>query len=302
MKKYIEQSRQALGSLTEKIADEFGAGIRVVRDVVSDLPIFVSSERTAKYAVLYDEKHYFVIPYMLSESGFSLHTMRCLPESVPEINDLPKRRIFHLPNEHYEACLRQYLIQSARDLSNELRVNSKSTLESLADDIDALDRKLTYGMLAIGGLAAIFNPLLGAGIAVKALLPGVGGLLNKYGLRPLGQKMSSAQAEKEARLAEEKVMKQFSESNTCKVVNPILQELELALRTTESVHDPLVDPNLANGSIPQLDSERWRELTERAIYHVYKDVYRDKKLHKAARLGPEDIRWFDVMFSDVHNE
>ncbi|USD21068.1 hypothetical protein MJO52_18705 [Microbulbifer variabilis] len=83
------------------------------------------------------------------------------------------------------------------------------------------------------------------------------------------------------------------------MINPILQELELALRTTEAQHDPLTDPNLADGSIPELNSEHWCELTERAVYHVYKDVYRDKRLAKKAQLGPEDLRWFEVLFAGI---
>jgi len=302
MKKYIEQSKQTINALTLKVAEEFNSGIRVVRDKVGSLTILVSSEKTNKYATLYDEKHYFVIPYKLSEAGFTLHTMRCLPDSIPGINDLPKRRVFHLPNEHYEASLKQHLIEAAKETSTERTANNKSSLENLADDIDSLDRKLTYGMLLIGGIAAFVNPLVGAGIAAKALLPGVGGLANKYGLRPLAEKMSLSKTEKEALAAEAFVMKQFSESNTLKVVNPILQELELALRTTESEHDPLIDPNLANGSLEELSSERWRDLTQKAIYHVYKDILENKKLHKAAQLGPEDLRWLKVIFSGIQDQ
>lgn len=149
-------------------------------------------------------------------------------------------------------------------LSTEHMGDRKSTLERLADDIDALDTKLTYGMLLIGGLTAIFNPLVGAGIAAKALLPGVGGLINKYGLRPFGQKMSRQQMEKEAE------------------------------------HDPMLPPLFEQGSIPDLENERWRELTEKAIFHVYKDIYADQEQHLNAQLGPEDIRWFKAMFTHLN--
>jgi hypothetical protein len=297
MKKYLEQSKQALNSMSAKVVEEFSAKMNLVKEVVSGLPIFVSSERTDKFDVLYDEKHYFVVPYRLSETGFSLHTMRCLPESVPEINDLPKRRIFHFPNFHYEALLREQMIQSAVQLSNERKANDKHTLERLADDIDSLDSKLTYGMLLVGGVAAVFNPLVGAGIAAKALLPGMGSLANKYGLRPVGEKLTDAQLKKAAKEAETSVIQQFSEANTLKVENPILQELELALRTTEDEHDPLVEVNLSNGSIPELGNERWRQLTEKAVYHCYQDVLKNKKLHKKAGLGPEDLRWLQSLFN-----
>ncbi|USD21071.1 hypothetical protein MJO52_18720 [Microbulbifer variabilis] len=73
----------------------------------------------------------------------------------------------------------------------------------------------------------------------------------------------------------------------------------MALRTTEAQHDPLTDPNLAGGSIPELNSQHWRELTERAVYHVYNDVYLNKKLAKNTQLGPEDLRWFEVLFAGI---
>ncbi|MCW8998855.1 MAG: hypothetical protein OQK04_09090, partial [Kangiellaceae bacterium] len=145
------------------------------------------------------------------------------------------------------------------------------------------------------------NPLLGAGIAVKALLPGVTTIVNKFGLRPGADKLNKIQLEKEMRKAEKRITKEFRESATLQVVNPILQELDFALRTTEEEHDPLVDPNLADGSIPELPNERWRLLTEVAICHVYKEVYEDSSKHKQAFLGPEDLRWLKVMFEANRN-
>ncbi len=301
MKKYIEQSREALSALSTKVIEEFGSGVTAIKEVVSGLPVFVSAERTNRFETQYDEKHYFVIPYRLSETGFTLHTMRCLPVSVPEINDLPKRRIFHFPNLHYEASLREYMISCEVELSQE-KTKKKHTLESLADDIDVLDKKLTYGLLLVGGVAAFVNPLVGAGIAAKALLPGVAGLIGKYGLRPAGQKMTLAQAQKAAREAEASVIQQFTEASTFKVVNPILQELELALRTTESQHDPLLSPVFDQGKLPELDNERWRDLTESALFHSYRAVYEDAASHERAGLGPEDLRWLGAMFQRFYSE
>lgn len=258
--------------------------------------VLVSFERLKKANVAYDEKHYFVIPFHACETGFSLHTMRSLPAHVPEINDLPKRRIFHFPNEHYETTLRVHMVNTAKIIACDTQAQNISTLESLANDIDALDTKLTYGMLIVGGIAAIFNPLIGAGIAAKAVLPSVSGLLTNYGLRPLGEKSTQSQLKKQAKVAEQNVLKQFSEANTLRVINPILHQLEYALNTNEIEYDPLVDPNLSDGSIPELKDESWRKLTEKAVYHVYDEIVEDANKHKMAQLGPEDIRWLQLMF------
>lgn len=297
MKELFEKTKKAVSSKVESLIGELDSGFNTVKDVVAGLPVFVSLERGQTASTRYDEKHYFVIPYHLSESGFLLHTMRSLPQDALEVNDLPKRRVFHFPNEHYEGTLRKYMLNAARNMAYESSSEDISTLEKLADDIDSLDSKLTYGMLFVGGIAAIFNPLIGAGIAAKALLPSISGSLAKYGLKPLGEKATQAQIEKKAKEAEKHVLNQFSESTTLKVMNPILNELEFALRTTEEVHDPLSDPNLANASIKELGDEGWRNLTELAICHVYQDVIKDKSKHQEAKLGPEDIRWLEVLLA-----
>ena len=297
MKQFFEKAKSSITAGANALTQELETRVQLVKKAVNGLPVLVSLERQASQRIQYDEKHYFVIPLQLSEAGFSLHTVRALPPGVPEVNALPKRRVFHFPTEYHEDTLRQFMVSAAQNMAIEQHQDSKSTLERLADDIDALDNKLTYGMIVVGGIAAIFNPLLGAGIAAKAVLPSVTGLLNKYGLKPIGEKATQAQIEQRAKDAEAHVLQQFSESTTLKVINPILAELEFALRTSEQEHDPLYDPNLADGSIAALEDALWRPLTEKAIYHVYQGIIEDPSQHKAAKLGPEDIRWLRVLLA-----
>tara|TARA_R110000787_G_scaffold182726_1_gene294748 strand:+ start:26751 stop:27665 length:915 start_codon:yes stop_codon:yes gene_type:complete len=302
MQDFFKKSLNIVRSATDKATTELSSSYTLVKEKWHGLPIFVSAEKSDKYHdIQYDEKHYFVIPYELSEYKFALHTMRCLPNAVPEINNLPKRRIFHFPNEHSEVMLKNYMRQSAEEMVRDNNNGKQNSLESLANQIDALDKKLTYGMLLVGGLAAIVNPLFGAGIAAKALLPSVGGLLNKYGLRPTGEKLNQYQLDKSIKAAEEHITKEFEQSNTLQVINPILQQLELTLRTTESQYDPLTGPNFSAGSITELAHDRWRELTEVAICHVYKEAYENPVLHEQAKLGPENLRWLKIMF-EVNNK
>lgn len=297
MKKYLQKGIDAVSPLLDRVSNSISSNASTFKEVVNGLPIFISFETTKKHqSIEYDEKHYFVIPYEISEYKFALHTMRCLPNAVPDINNLPKRRVFHFANYHAEGALRNYMLESVREIVKDQHNDNQNSLESLANDIDSLDSKLTYGMLLIGGITAIFNPLIGAGIAAKALLPGPTSVFSKYGLRPGGKKLRRLQLRKDIHQAEESVTKQFEDSDTLRVLNPILQELDLALRTNEDEHDPLTDPNLADGSIPELTHERWRDLTETAICHVYKDVYTDPSLHIKAKLGPEDLRWLQTMF------
>lgn len=298
MNKFLKKGVEAVFKYTDKAYEAITEGVSTVASKVDGLPVFASLEKIeTSQPLLYDEKHYFVIPYYLSPYGFALHTMRCLPDSVPEINNLPKRRIFHFANEAAEYSLQHYMLNSAKEIVVEDKKASKSSLENLANNIDQLDRKLTYGMLLIGGVAAIFNPLVGAGIAAKALLPGAVGLLSKHGIRPIGEKITKIQLESELKKAEKRVEKEFSEASTVKVINPILQELEFTLRTSEEEHDPLLDPNLADGSITELENADWRNLTEIAICRVYEEVLNSEDKHESAKLGPKDVMWLKTMMN-----
>lgn len=298
MKEFLKKGVASARSAVEKTTVEIESSYSTLKEIVDGLPIFTSIEKSKEYeGQQFDEKHYFVIPYELSDYGFALHTMRCLPDSAPDINNLPKRRVFHFPNEHSENMLKRYMLESAQELILERSENTPNSLESLANDIDSLDKKLTYGMLVVGGIAAIANPIAGAAIAAKALLPGVGGVINKYGIRSSGQKLKEYKLGKSLKESESYIEQEFKDANTLQIINPILQELELLLRTTESQHDPLIDPDLSMGSITELDGERWRELTDTAICHVYRDVYNTAKLHKNAKLGPEDLRWLKIKFA-----
>ncbi|MFT6787122.1 MAG: hypothetical protein ACJAVX_000466 [Pseudoalteromonas rhizosphaerae] len=297
MKDFINKGIATLKSVSDKFTDELNKGYVLAKEKVNGLPIFISLEHCGKVSpISFDEKHYFVIPFELSEYKFALHTMRCLPNGVPEVNNLPKRRIFHFPNEHAEAGLRLYMLNSTNGIMLQQAAERTNTLQSLANDIDALDRKLTYGMLLVGGLAAIANPAIGAAIAAKAVLPSFTGLFNKYGIRASGDKLSQYQLEKAVKEAQNSIIQEFEASNTVQVINPILQELALTLRTTEAEHDPLTSFNLADGSIPELANDTWRELTEAAICHVYKEVYDDSSLHKQAHLDAKDLRWLKLLF------
>ena len=102
MKSFLNRLSEELDSLKSELDNT----ATLIREQVGKLPVLASLERGEKAACQFDEKHYFVIPNFTSDTGFSLHTMRYLPNGVPEVNELTKRRIFHFPNEHYEGTLR----------------------------------------------------------------------------------------------------------------------------------------------------------------------------------------------------
>lgn len=296
MKEFIGNSVSKLKKTKVFLSSKVSEKHSLIRGMINELPILTSIERTNKNSdVVYDEKHYFVVPYYLSDVKISLHAMRNLPVGVPEINQLPKRRVFHFPNEHAEYQVREILLDQGRNIVKSKVKDNTHTLEQLANDIDKLDTKLTYGLLLVGGVAAFVNPLVGVSIAAKAVLPGTVSIINKFGLRAIGEKFSQSKLKHNLHEAEKKILSEFEHATTVQVINPLLQELDLALMTDEMTHDPLLDFDMSSLNIPELDDLRWRELTESAIYHINKDCLEDVSMHHDANLGPEDIRWLSAI-------
>jgi hypothetical protein len=270
-----------------------------VRESVGGLWLFGSSERSASYsATRYDEKHYFVVPYRLAEIGYTLYSMRCLPDDAPPVNDLPKRRIFHLPHPHAKATVEELLVTEARQEFGDRQADATglgNRLVTLADQIDRLDDKAFYGLLVVGGLAALVNPLAGAAIAAKALLPSAGMLLSKFGLKYAGETLNRRQVERQIRAAEEQVLEQFRGADTQSLVNPALAHLDRALNSTGAEFDPLVEMTFEDFDLGDEDRTRLLDLTYRAITNVYEQVLQDRKQWEAARLGAEDIRFLEYL-------
>ena len=70
---------------------ELDTKLGMVKEHIGALPVIVSLERSEAKDVLYDEKHYFVIPNHTSDIGFSLHT--CLLYTSPSPRDRQKHRM-----------------------------------------------------------------------------------------------------------------------------------------------------------------------------------------------------------------
>ncbi|KZN38077.1 hypothetical protein N474_01605 [Pseudoalteromonas luteoviolacea CPMOR-2] len=292
MKESLLHKLQVFKSLPNKLSSNVSDKLTIFRGALEGLPLF-ASQSESKQAV-FDEKHYFVIPFASSQYKVALHTIRSLPCGAPEINSLPKRRVFHFFNEHTESLLEHILLEQAEILVTQDNAGKVSRLEQLANDIDALDTKLTYGMMLVGSLSALVNPVVGAAITAKAILPSVTGLLNKHGLRPLAEKRTQKELEDQVKEAQDKIQQEFSEAQTVKFMNPVLQRLDLALRTDESQYDPLLDSDVSQ--LADWEKEAWQCLTIEALEHVYQEVIADPKQYPDACLGEEDIRWLNYLF------
>lgn len=208
----------------------FDTGFGLLQDTLGGIPFFGATATSKLYDhERYDEKYYFLVPDSTSDEAYSFYVLRCLPEGVPPINDLPKRRVLHLPNEAALPMLQHIVIRDARQRA-EIDATSENfistNLNALINEIDDVDGKVFNGVLLIGGLVALVNPLAGAALAVKGLVPSVGMIVSKYGLKFASETATNLDVANQIRRAEKDIKKQFKAAKTVSVINPLLRHVE----------------------------------------------------------------------------
>jgi hypothetical protein len=222
--------KSGVDGAAELITGGVGSSVDVMRTTLGKMPFLGSTASSEAYEHAgVDEKHYFLVPDTGSETGYSLHIMRCLPMGVPPINELPKRRMLHLSSSHALPLLQSIVSEQAKaDVRSAERDTPylASNLNALIDEIDAVDGKLFNGVLLIGGLVAFVNPVAGAAVALKAVLPSAGLIVSRYGLKFASDTVTNLDLAAQVRRAEKDVAKQFKEANTVQLVNPLLAHMQ----------------------------------------------------------------------------
>ena len=265
----LELSKKVISQAGKMI--EGGAGF--VTTTLGAVPFFGSLETATDYDhERYDEKHYFLISVPESETGFAVYVMRCLPAGVPPINDLPKQRFVHLPSVHALPMLKDLLVSGARDeienTPNDPNFMTE-TLGKIIDEIDKVDDKAFKGILLVGGLVALVNPLTGAAIAVNAIMPSIGLIVSKHGLKLASDTATNMDLAKRIRRAEDDVENQFKKGNTFQIINPLLAQLPQSgkldhwLADTDDLKFMSEDVDLT-----QADIRRLLQLSEQAVVTV----------------------------------
>lgn len=258
------------------VTGTFDTGMGLIRSTLGDMP-FIGATATSKVYdhTEFDEKHYFLIPDPKSQKGFSFYVMRCLPAGIPPINDLPKRRLLHLPNEHALPMLQNIVIEDAKQtVKSKPSQDSfiKENLTSLINEIDEIDDKAFKGVLLLGGLVALANPLAGGTIAMKAMVPALGLTLSKYGLQFASQTATNIEISNEIRRAEKDIKKQFKASSTISLINPLLHHLNHQTSSDMWMAElELFQFKCPDIDFSQADKRRLLELSRQAISDVIED-------------------------------
>ncbi|MCP3918801.1 MAG: hypothetical protein GY711_24910 [bacterium] len=284
-------------------------GTMAVRDSIGRLPFLASVAASAQHDdVDRDETHYFLIPSPFTEAGYALYSARRLPPGTATVNDLPRLRVFHLPGEGSETALVDLVI-AARQAESSAAATAPAPggpsladrLEFVADEIDRHERKVTGGILLIGGAVAIANPVLGVGIAAKAIFPSLGAIASREGLKLAGDKLrdwtqrrQTQREEEDDIAAEQMARKEFAGTPVTSIVNPVLRNLELALRTSGAQFDPSFDADFVTFDVEGWNERELFQLTVQAITESYGDAD-GESVAPEFTFGPEDRRWLELL-------
>ncbi len=267
-------------------------GVGFLRSSIGSLPL-ITGTRVMEIAsdVPADETHYFLVPFRTAPDGYAVSIQHALPPGYGLANDLPKVRVFHLPSvaarERMEEILaaslgKKYREENAADAHSEMAVR----IERFATEIDKQSERVTGGLLVIGGVVAIANPLLGVGIAAKALLPSVGSKITNEALRFVTEKLRiSAKRGADEKAAQQAAM-DVQQLKPVIHINPLLALLETAVSTDDPGFDPAAQP-----SAP----DRFHALTARAISQTYADILAQNEPPAEARLHGYDIGWLRAL-------
>lgn len=267
--KKLAESASDSGAYARKLAD---SGIRSVSEVFRGTKIYGALSASSVEHVEYDETHYLLIPLIGAQRKYSIYTKRILPPNTGATNSLPKARVFHVPDVSGRELLEQELIADfvgSRLSSDAGSSEFADALQKLADQIDKETNKISGGLILIGGVVAVVNPLLGVGIAAKGLLPSLGAKASTVGAEYVGNKLRSWNKSSTVSKLQKDAYKEVRMLKPRIYPNPILRSLEAIASNPRTDYDPVVDHR---NWIDQFESLHFYSVTQEAIREIYQEL------------------------------
>lgn len=244
------------------------AGIQYAQGLLGGIPLI--SSISALSSVDRDETHYLLIPFPCDTHPYTVFIKRVIPEGIGTTNSLPRARIFHVPDKSGRELIERELISQAltdADASDPSQFAER--LEILANEIDRETARISGGLILIGGAVAFINPLLGAGIAAKGLLPSVGAKASKAGIGYLTEKLRKwNQSATEARITKD-AQRDVKRLKPELFHNPLLQSVDALVTNPNATYDPFF---AERNWIAEFPSHRYFKVTVDGIAQTYNDA------------------------------
>ena len=286
----ILESAKDVAALSSRLLED---GLGFLKTSIGSIPIFAGTKvYVAEEGMAADETHYFLIPFRAAERGYAIATQRVLPEGIGPENDLPKHRVFHLPRNTPINTLERFLADDLAEGHAKMadpRSDLADRLDAVADEIDEKSHFVTGGLLLIGGAVAIANPIVGAGIAAKALFPGVGAVLSREGLKKVGDILRKKREEDVGEEAEKMAQREVRRMKPELHENALLSLLEEAVSSSDPNFDPMMhDP----GCGTDVAAMRLQSITAESILNTYREVLDGgRAVREGAQLDRADAAW-----------
>ena len=264
----ITEGASDAASLAKSVAD---SGLRSVNEVFQGVKIFGALSATSTEHVDYDETHYVLLPLLNKEQGYAIYTKRILPPDIGVTNSLPKARIFHVPDETGKELLEQELVagivRSKQD-GSEGTSDIADILEQVAELIDRETNKISGGLVLVGGVAAIVNPLLGVSIIAKGLLPSMSAKASKVGAEYIGSKLRDRSKSVTASKLQRNASSEVKKLEPKVYANPIIRSLEAIASNPATEFDPAFDHR---NWVDEFELTHYYGVTVEAIREIYQE-------------------------------
>ena len=271
------------------------SGLKSVNEAFRGVKLFSSLSSSADEYVEYDETHYLLIPLIGSERQYAIYTKHLLPPDTGTVNSLPKQRIFHLPDANGKELLEQELLNKLLTERGDSETGSSDladSLEKIADQIDSESEKITGGLLLIGGAVAIVNPIMGVGIAAKALLPSISTKATKAGAEFIGNKLRSWNKSSAISKLKKDASQEIKKLKPKIYTNQIIRSLEAIVSNPNTEFDPFTDQRTWPD---QFQPSHYYSMTQEAIKEIYSDSWDKLDL---TNVQPSHLEWVKSFISD----
>lgn len=264
--KKLAESSEDLKSFALQLKE---SGVQSVRGAVSNFGIvrslFAGNSDTER-----DETHYFLLPDFTGAKAGVVYTTRVLPEGVLSENSLPKARVFHIANgtgtQRLEALLEEETKHSISRTEPSADSDLATALERFAEKIDEESNYLTGGIMLVGGVVTVFNPLVGIGISLAGWAAALGSKASVVGTEYLSTKVrqwTEAKADKQLTKEAGKVISALKPEI---YENPVISSLEMMAQGKTGDYDPFLD---RENWIDSFTLRQYHSLTMSAVTEVY---------------------------------
>ena len=276
-----------LNSLYQKIlssassAAEFAksltdAGIRHVESVVRGFGLARSLTVHAA-EVQRDETHYLLIPHAAAPGSYVVYSKQVLPPDCGTSNSLPKVRVFHVPDKAARKLLEEKLATTIATTALEQapeEVTFADRLDNLGEAIDRESEKVSNGLLIVGGVVALANPLIGVGIAANAIFPSLGAKVSKFGISYVADTVRGWQQNREKASAISAATVEVKKLKPEVFENPLLRCLDALSTNPSNQYDPFLDQRTW---VDRFERVHDYNITVEAIQDVYAATLKEER-------------------------